>query len=314
MAHEIYEHDRLLLHKVAAWHGLGTVIQESLSPREALEVSGLDWVVENLPVYLNTAEMIPGYQAIRRSDTGEVFQIASDSYSVFQNHDLAALAHAIGSESGAKVESAGSLRNGRDVFFLLQIGSFVLPGNDAVENYALLRTTHDGTAALQVFQTSIRVTCKNTWRMASKDQARGIYFRHTAGMHDRVEQGVKAIQAAKETVKRTEEVALSLVSVPISSSDARVYFETVLLQSLGQPTSDKGKTMLANKRDEMVSSYYDPSNDNIRGNLWGAFNAVSHWTDHKMKARGLGNGKFSSLFGPGMEMKQNALNLASALV
>lgn len=312
MAHEILSHDKILLHQTPAWHGLGMVVKESLSPREALETAGFDWIVENRPVFLDTAEEIPGYHAIRRSDTGEVFQIASDGYSVFQNHQLADLAHAIGNESGAKVESCGTLRNGRDVFFLLQSGSFSLPGDDKIENYALLRNTHDGSAALQVFPTAIRVVCKNTWRLATRDQVRGFSFKHTAGLDARVELGVKAMQAARQTAKQAEEVALSLISVPVAIPDARVYFETVLLESLGQPTSDKGKTMLANKRDEIVSSYFDPTNDNIRGSMWGAFNAVSHWTDHKMKARGLGNGKFSSLFGTGMEIKQKALEIALA--
>lgn len=120
------------------------------------------------------------------------------------------------------------------------------------------------------------------------------------------------MQAAKVTAKRAEEVAFRLVSVPIPMDQARAYWEETLLQALGAPKTEKGKVMLANKRDEIVGSYYDSSNDNIRGSWWGAFNAVSHWTDHKMKARGMGNGKFSSLFGSGMDIKQKALEIALA--
>lgn len=278
-------------------------------------------MVESLPIYVqdktdwggDSMSEAPGYRAIRRSDTKEVFQVATEGYQIYQNRDLANLAMAIGTEAGAKVESAGTLRNGRDVFFLLQTGSFVLPGvEDENRSYALLRNSHDGSCSLQVFPTTIRVVCKNTWNYASMHQRQGSSFRHTANLHERVADGVKAIQNAREIAKQTEKVAEQLVSIPISSQQSRDYFAAVLDSALGTPNTDRGRTMRKNQLIDIFQAEYHRSNDNIRGTRWGAFNAVSYWTDHVHQARGMGNGKYSRLFGTGAEIKKHALALAMA--
>jgi hypothetical protein len=46
MAHNITDTDGAVFHKQAAWHGLGLVIQEDMSPTQAMELAGLNWEVE----------------------------------------------------------------------------------------------------------------------------------------------------------------------------------------------------------------------------------------------------------------------------
>ena len=50
MAHEITSTDHLVLNKEAAWHGIGTVVEQAPSPGQALTLAKLDWKVEELPL------------------------------------------------------------------------------------------------------------------------------------------------------------------------------------------------------------------------------------------------------------------------
>lgn len=54
--------------RVAPWHGLGVCVEEALNSREALEKSGLNWMVEQRPI-ITDGKLIPGYKAnIRQTD------------------------------------------------------------------------------------------------------------------------------------------------------------------------------------------------------------------------------------------------------
>lgn len=45
------------------WHGLGTVVANALSSKEALIAAGLDWNVIQEPIYTDREESISGYRA-----------------------------------------------------------------------------------------------------------------------------------------------------------------------------------------------------------------------------------------------------------
>lgn len=49
------------------WHGLGTMVTEAPTSADALRLAGLDWTVEQTPVYTNEGIVIPNYKANVRS-------------------------------------------------------------------------------------------------------------------------------------------------------------------------------------------------------------------------------------------------------
>ena len=56
MAHEITQHDNVVLHRTPAWHGLGIVVKDAPTPIEALKIAGLDWNVEQWPLSATNGE------------------------------------------------------------------------------------------------------------------------------------------------------------------------------------------------------------------------------------------------------------------
>jgi len=53
-----------------AWHRLGVVIDGTLPAREAFRQANADFAVAGRPVFDADMQVIPGYQAITRLDTG----------------------------------------------------------------------------------------------------------------------------------------------------------------------------------------------------------------------------------------------------
>ncbi len=75
-----------------AWHGIGKVIREPLSPGEAIKQAGLNWKVTKQTICRvgskkGGTKPISDYEAIVRKDTDEVFAIRHKSYQIFQNSE-----------------------------------------------------------------------------------------------------------------------------------------------------------------------------------------------------------------------------------
>lgn len=57
MGHQIEQHDTILSVRETPWHKLGTVIPDYVSPAEAAQLGGLDWVAEEAPVEFSTGSI-----------------------------------------------------------------------------------------------------------------------------------------------------------------------------------------------------------------------------------------------------------------
>jgi phage/plasmid-like protein (TIGR03299 family) len=184
MAHEIESHDKVLLHKNQAWHGLGIVVQDAPTPAKALKLAGLDWEVQQWPLSANNGEgkrIALDKQVLNvRTDISHPLGVVSPDYQPIQNRDLADFCQLLAEQSDeVKVESAGSIRNGGKVWFLLKGESFSVRKSDEVSPYILVSNGHDGGTALRCTPTTIRVVCSNTLHMVIPRYERGKLTRAT---------------------------------------------------------------------------------------------------------------------------------------
>ena len=134
MAHNITSTDGAVFHKEAAWHNLGIVIQDSMSPTEAMEVAGPNWTVSKVgPVFAGDAQS-DEYNAIVRDDTNTILSIQSPDYQVVQNSEVFEMAYNL--DADIKVESALSMNGGRRLVVLCNTGTMDgANGNDPIEKY-----------------------------------------------------------------------------------------------------------------------------------------------------------------------------------
>ena len=120
MSHNIQENDRVMATQ-PTWHKLETLFPQILFPN-----SGLNWAVETAPVFSQVGEAfqeIPGFQQVRRADTGLSLQVGQDSYQTVQNARIwEAMETALG-KAGVdyEVTCSGSLGNCKKVFISVQL-------------------------------------------------------------------------------------------------------------------------------------------------------------------------------------------------
>jgi phage/plasmid-like protein (TIGR03299 family) len=340
MAHEITSEDGLVLHRVPAWHGLGTVVDQAPTPREALRLANLDWTVDRRPVYADAGraqqgdevqalshpenlKRVPDRFALQRSDTGRILEVVSGDYRVFQNADLADLIDALTVEGAtARAESAGSLREGRRVFFLIQRGAFRLGARDEVRQYTLLSNAHDGTASVRLIPTDVRVVCANTLAMA--ERSAGFAIRHSASMADRVAAAKRALSLSDVGNAQSRKVAERMAALKLDADDVRRFFLAVYSAAVGvipaRADTDAERRAQAKAVDTVAKwvANLDSSRNTgtgTEGTLWHAFNAVTEWSDHGRTVRGGDRAARtqSNLFGTSAAFKASALRQALAL-
>ena len=169
--HGIMENDTMFSgNGIRPWHGLGTVIEGTVTSDEAIKLANLGWDVIQEPVYLKNGIEIPNLFANIRSDTNDLLGTVKDKYTIVQNKEAFAFTDNIIKNSkgiDAKYETAGSLFNGKRVFMLVRLPDVDLVG-DKVENYLFVSTAHDGSQGLMAGITNVRVVCNNTLQMAER--------------------------------------------------------------------------------------------------------------------------------------------------
>lgn len=300
------------------WHGFGKRVDNVLTSAEAIEAAGLNWSVEKQPVFLENGVKVPSAFANVRSDNGKVLGMVGDQYTVLQNATAFSLADAIVGEKAAMYHTAGSLGEGQRVWMLLKMPGVIRTiGDDVTEKYLLVGNGHDGSFALHILFTPIRVVCQNTLNAAVSQATNKVTIRHTESLKEKV--NVKELRRnlglAAEYFDLFETMSQRLVATKFSSADLKKF-----AQSTGviptEKEGDKLSTRASNIMDE-ISALFEAGKGTeiagVKGTAWAAYNAITEYVDH---ARGndADTRANSLLYGSGARIKQAAWNQAVSLV
>lgn len=305
MSHEITRTDSLVLaNGKPAWHGLGTVVQDAPSPEDALELAGLTWTVERLPL-IGTRTTDDGVQSIDvpshvanvRSDTGDVLGVVGQGYQVLQNVRLAQLVREVADAAGVTVESAGSLRGGRLVWFLAHLDTFTIGEKDTTHQYALFLNGHDGSCAIRVLPTDVRVVCNNTKRAAlDRAELSKLVLRvpHTGNLEASIEAMVDTLSGVKVATMREQHAARELAGATMTSDERDAFFADVWTKLYGEIPTDpqtRGDRTKRGRAVKAVATWKRTVASEQRAldsepTAWLAANAVTNWIDHERTARG----------------------------
>ena len=206
MAHMIMETDYMFsAGRVKPWHYEETkdhvrLIQEAPNSREALVAAGLDWNVVSTPVYQENGLLIPGYKANVRDRDNMVLGIVSERYKVVQNAEAFEFTDSLvgDTEFGeVRYETAGSLCNGKKVWLLAKMPTRKVLDDD-VDPYICFANSFDGSGAVQVCATPIRVVCANTMNLALNTAKRKWSTKHVGNMQSKLEEARMCLMLADE--------------------------------------------------------------------------------------------------------------------
>lgn len=319
-----------------AWHGLGKVIPDAVSPREALTLIGAEWGVEQWPLYATSGDqriVVESHRLNVRADDKTILGVVTSGYQPLQNVDLADFAEALSMVEGSsvKIESAGTLFGGKKIFFLLRSESVWGPGGDELCQYCLVSNGHDGQTCLRVTPTSIRVVCWNTWQMVlghgAEDLSRAGYVaRHSGDMAAKVEAAKEALQVFRAASDSTQQVVRTLARRPVASTaELGEFFAAQYSRDFGPIPKNPTDKSEQRARERAVESFrafsrrWDQEQQQFGANLWVAANAYTGLIQHDRKSRGVNDAARverridSNLFGLGADRTSATFEAALAM-
>lgn len=285
------------------WHGLGTVIEGRADAQQALSLAKLDWEVEPRPIFTADMEEIPSHRAITRADTGDVLAIMGKGYTPVQNRTLAEIAETVVSTGEACFETAGSLFNGKLVWFLLKIGERQLSNGEQHKNYLMASNGHAGNARTRFALVNTRVVCWNTYSAAVAENGQGFAITHTPNVLVRIEEAVKMMKWAHEG---TDALFRS--------------YEMLLDKAMTLDAANKllRKSIVPGESDENIDAIlekFQHGAGNEGSTAFDLFNGVTDWLDHyEVKdIKGAENRMKRVVFGAEADVKRSALNTLLAV-
>ena len=263
------------------WHGLGRRVEEAPTSADALRLAGLDWTVERRNIYDERGNVIPGYGANTRTSDGQLLGIVGKQYSIVQNEDAFAFTDALIGE-GIRYETAGSLRNGKQVWLLGKMPERYILG-DKVEPYICFTNTHDGSGAVRVCMTPVRVVCNNTLNMALRGAKRAWSTPHKGNVQERLEEARKTLELAEQYVDKLGEEAERLANDTLTDGEAMTII-TAMFPVTNKMTERQARTAY-DARDGIVACMMAPDLVKFAGTKWGFVNAVADYVGHATPVR-----------------------------
>lgn len=272
------------------WHYAQTadvtkIIQEAPNSQEALIAAGLDWNVEAKPVYMESGIEIPGYKANVRDKDNKCLGIVSDRYKIVNNAEAFAFTDALvgDTEFGeVKYATAGSLNGGKKVWLLAEMPTRKVLDDD-IEPYICFANSFDGSGAVQVCATPIRVCCNNTMNLALNTAKRKWSTKHVGDMQSKLEEARMCLQLADKYMQRLDEEADRL-------ANARLYKEQIdeILDELfpvDDNDTDRKKRSVQAEKDSFYVAYFMPDILKFGESAWRAVNAISDLVTHQAPKR-----------------------------
>jgi len=314
------------------WHGEGVVVpvDELLTVDDVLAKSGTGYTVETRELFtpihddvngekiVTGYKKVPGYRATVRTDRDAVLGCVGSRYTPLQNRDALKILQPLIDQGVAKIETAGALRNGRDVWYMTKWALPDTPGGDVlrelgVENYTLITNNHGGQRNVVLKPTPIRVVCANTLGAALGAGA-GFQVPHTASVEATL---VKAAQdMLANVIARFDKLGEQYKLLRATYLDEALFRELVLdvvaprHLKFGKAETKREQTAIekVEQKRELVTSLWTSGAGHV-GDLsaWEAYNGAVEAIDHSDLWRT--RGRLAALYdGQLAQTKQTVLN------
>jgi len=296
----------------AAWHGLGTVLQHPPTTEQAIVQAGLDWRVVEEPFYqLDADQQATLQKRLVRDRDLKVLGTVSPDYSPLQNQDTFRWFDPLLDQKSVQLEAAGSLQGGKRIWVLAKLTNTAAEvcQNDWICPYLLLHNSHDGSTAVWLQFTPVRVVCMNTLAGAAHNrfgdlwQKKAVCIPHTATLSEQLARMQNLIDLTKREFQFSVEEYKAMANQEINNELLASYLGNVF--GTQRPRSRP-------EWDQLVANF-EAGRGNQGKTLWDAYNAVTEWLDHQ-RGNSLEVRLESTWFGAGARLRSQAHQSALAML
>lgn len=269
------------------WHKQGLIVEDAPTSEDAIRLAGLDWKVEQKEMFLADGTKIPDAFANVRDKDNRVLGVVGNRYSIVQNSEAFSFTDSLIGE-GCQYETAGSLRDGKQIWLLAHLPEAIQIAGDDVMPYLCFTNTHDGTGSVKVFTTGIRVVCNNTLNQALSNAKRTWSVRHTGSIETKLAVATETLNLANnymaELKKECEELALKKID-----NNKVIEFIKYLVPE-EDDMSQRQKTNIKDLRNDIWYRYtYAPDLRDREQTCLRFLNAVSDTASHREPTRRTAN-------------------------
>lgn len=322
------------------WHRLGKRAEQAFTAQEALRLTNMDWDVELLPMVALKGEgdaqqvvhasnkWMVAYPDPHNGNALTALGYVGNRYNPVQNREAFAFMDGIvGSIGGAHYDTAGFLRPPRadgtvmaQVFLTIDLadaGTVVLDPKgaaDELQTKLFCMTSHDGSLALTMGESTTRIVCWNTQQMALRGARRMWRMKHTKNIEGRMDEARESMALVLTYVDEMHAAAEKLVRQEFSDKE----FNKLINMVWKMPTdldSERRKAQNVEKvHDDLRFCWkLSPTIENIAGTKWGAYQAVTEYLDWyapiKERRNADARRATNALVGPSAAKKQRTLQL-----
>ena len=294
------------------WHGLGEKLEEAPTISEAIEQSGLNWEVGTKDLVTKDGYDVPARATYRKSDNS-ILGVVGPRYVPLQNKDAFEWFQPFVDAGECSLHTGGSLSDGQKVWVLAQLNrdpSTVVAG-DEVHKFILLSNSHDGTTAIRVGYTPIRVVCVNTLAFAHNHaDSKLLRIRHTRSAQGKLDNVRDIMDNINAQFEATAEQYRFLASRDFNQRDVQKYVKVLL--GVDKKAPEDIKTRTQNILTEILATIEGPkqSMPGVRGTWWAAYNGFNEYLNYT-KGRNTNNRLESLWFGQNGTDNNKALQLAT---
>lgn len=304
----------------SAWHKLGTVLTQPPTTAQAIVEAGLDWQVleETFDLEFLAGESKIQYKRLIRDYDQKVLGTVPSNYVPLQNCEAFRWFDSLLDRGGLELEAAGSLKNGQRIWILAKLTNTeaTIRDGDRVRPYLLLHNTHDGSTAVWIQFTPVRVVCWNTLSGATRnrfgdvEQQKAICIPHAASIRQQLDKVKHLIDLTHQEFQYSIEEYQAMLNQEMSPDLLQDYLENIKVY-MRRVLRLKSKEVEEALQQFMLN--FQQGSGNRGQTLWDAYNAVTEWIDHQW-------GEFpderlvSSWFGQGAKLRRISHEIAVNLV
>ena len=278
--------DQMFSTRTAPWMKLGALVDRPQTAMEAAEKGGMNFTVSLRPVYVDVSmaghvtdlRPIDNRKAVMADDNNQFMGFASgDRYNILNYGEAFGFMDAINPHFVA----AGNLRDRKQGFMVVETGQTVdvLGGDDPHQMYAVLRTSHDCTRAVELSVMMLRGKCMN--QLTLKSFMKGVEQRwsikHLKSMKERLAEATNTVARMDLYGKRFEELASKMASTKIEKDTAHDILKIVIPQPKGK--TERVERQYIERLDQIMNLWETSPTVGYAGTGWGLVNAVSEQFD-----------------------------------
>lgn len=276
---------------------------------ENLQQAGLDFKVVSKEVHLPGEKVIDSipvqgrridsHFATVREDTQDVLGVVGSRYEIIQNAEALGIADFMEGE----FKFARAIDNGRIVSLSIDIGQFRIADDD-LNKRVFLRTSHDGSCAVEARMQVLRLVCTNglvAWRNRSV-----VKIRHTRSYQAKISEARRVLGIADEYYKQLDGAFNRMVNTPLNATERQGFLDNLI----GKPDASKKRDCITPVRERILTALHSPDLASHRDNAWGMYNAIAAYVDHTRGENSSEDKQYAMRnWGTGFELKNKAFEL-----